>query len=312
MPSFTHPAPRHRRVRAAAGALALAALLTACGSAGTAHDMAGMHHGSTPADAGSGGATPSSPSLHGAGDDVPDTDGADGLSDHRAGYRFAATATTLPAGTATGLDFSITGPDDRPVTAFAVEQTERMHLYAVRSDLTGFQHLHPVMAPDGTWRAPLAALTPGSWRVYTSFTPDSGAGKGTAMVLSRTVTVDGDATAEPLPAPAATAVADGYTVTVQGDPAALTGHGLTIGITRDGRPVTDLQPYLDAYAHLTAFHEGDAAFAHLHPVSRADGDHGGPDLSFHGEFGRSGLWRLFLQFRTAGQLHTAALTVRTG
>ncbi|HZE01023.1 MAG TPA: hypothetical protein VE155_04575 [Pseudonocardiaceae bacterium] len=33
-------------------------------------------------------------------------------------------------------------------------------------------------------------------------------------------------------------------------------------------PVTDLQPYLDTYAHLTAFHGGDLAFADLHPTAR--------------------------------------------
>jgi hypothetical protein len=89
-------------------------------------------------------------------------------------------------------------------------------------------------------------------------------------------------------------------------------HPLTVTITRGGKPVTDLQPYLDTYAHLTAFHEGDTAFAHLHPTTTVNGDHGGPELTFHAELPTAGNWRLFLQFQTAGTLHTAALTLHAG
>ena len=49
--------------------------------------------------------------------------------------------------------------------------------------------------------------------------------------------------------------------------------------SKGSKPVTDLQPYLDTYAHLTAFHEGDAAFAHLHPTTKVTGDHGGPEAA---------------------------------
>lgn len=87
-------------------------------------------------------------------------------------------------------------------------------------------------------------------------------------------------------------------------------HPMTVTISKDGKPVTDLQPYLDTYAHLTAIHEGDLAFAHLHPQTKINGDSGGPDLAFHAMFPKAGNWRLFLQFQTAGQLHTAALTLK--
>ena len=76
-----------------------------------------------------------------------------------------------------------------------------------------------------------------------------------------------------------------------------------------GRPVTDLQPYLSTYAHLTAFHDGDLAFAHLHPEGAVSGEHGGPTLAFHTTFDKPGNWRLFIQFQTDGTLHTAAVTL---
>ncbi|MFE2990544.1 hypothetical protein [Streptomyces sp. NPDC059262] len=115
-----------------------------------------------------------------------------------------------------------------------------------------------------------------------------------------------------MPAPATSRQADGYTVTVRGEPMAGMAHPLTVSIAKDGKPVTDLEPYLYTYAHLTAFHEGDAAFAHIHPTTKVSGDNGAPDLSFHAELPTFGNWRLFLQFQAGGKLHAAALTLRVG
>ncbi|MEU7302358.1 hypothetical protein [Streptomyces sp. NPDC007206] len=305
---------RLRTTRHALAAAAVAAALTlslaACGSdsgsgAGHGSGMAGMEHSATPSPSASGDSMASMPGME------PAATG-NGLAAEKSGYRMTGKTSGLPAGKAADYRFTITGPDGRPVTGFAVDQTQRMHFYAIRSDLTGFQHLHPTMAGDGTWTAPLAALRPGTWRLYASFVPDSGAGKGKSFVLSRTVRVPGTATASPLPKASGTATVDGYTLTVKGEPMAGMAHQLTATVTRNGRPVTDLQPYLGTYAHLTAFHQGDLAFAHLHPETEADGGHGGPTLSFHAEFAQSGDWRLFLQFQTGGTLHTAALTLHVG
>ncbi|OLZ64426.1 hypothetical protein AV521_35820 [Streptomyces sp. IMTB 2501] len=294
-----------RALTAAAATAALTLTLAACGGGSGSGTDKHAGHGSTPSSSAPADDMASMPGM-----DAAST--GNGLAAAKDGYRMTSTAATLPAGQATGYRFTVTGPDGRPVTDFAVDQTKRMHFYAVRSDLTGFQHVHPTMAANGTWTAPLAALQPGTWRLYASFTPDSGSGKGKDMVLSRTVKVPGMAMPTPLPKVSGTTTVDGYTVAVQGEPMAGMAHQLTATVSRDGKPVTDLQPYLDTYAHLTAFHQGDLAFAHLHPESKADGDHGGPTLTFHAEFAQSGNWRLFLQFQTGGRLHTAALTLHVG
>ncbi|MEV4612215.1 hypothetical protein AB0K43_06365 [Kitasatospora sp. NPDC049258] len=249
-------------------------------------------------------AAPASQHHHGhdmAGMDHHAMSAGTGLTSELNGYRLDG---ELAA--AAEYRFRISGPDGRVVTAFVPEQTKQLHFYAIRSDLTGFQHLHPSLAPDGSWTAPLTPLEPGDWRLYTSFTPGSGPGKGSALVLSRAVTVPGAATPAALPPAAATAAVDGYTVTVAGAPKA---GALKLTVSRDGRPVTDLQPYLESFGHLTAFHAGDQAFAHLHPEGGAATGEGGPDLRFHAELPGGGDWRLFLQFQTGGTLHTAALTL---
>ncbi|QHC22787.1 hypothetical protein [Streptomyces sp. GS7] len=308
--SFTsRPTLRRRGFAVAATATVLALTLAACGSSkdSSGSSTAAKDHGAK--------ASASSSATTGGMDhgSMPGMDHGgmgDGLADAKDGYKLSSGTGELPAGKDSAYRFTITAPDGKPVTGFAVDQTKRMHFYAIRSDLTGFQHVHPAMAADGTWTADLAALRPGTWRMFASFTPDNGPGKGKDFVLSRTVTVPGDAKPTPLPGAATSAEADGYTATVKGDLMAGMTHPMTVAISKDGKPVTDLQPYLETYAHLTAFHEGDGAFAHLHPQTKVNGDRGGPELSFQTMLPKSGNWRLFLQFQTGGKLHTAALTLR--
>jgi|GEM_PF-3189962 len=46
----------------------------------------------------------------------------------------------------------------------------------VRRDTTAFQHVHPEMAPDGTWSVRLTLPTAGSYRVFAHFAPTGGEG----------------------------------------------------------------------------------------------------------------------------------------
>ncbi|MEY9964270.1 antitoxin (DNA-binding transcriptional repressor) of toxin-antitoxin stability system [Streptacidiphilus sp. MAP12-16] len=304
---------RRRLVAATLAATALAVTLSGCGSGSGSGSgpampgMSGMASSAMPSANSSASASsmPSMPSMSGMGAMAS----GDGLAAAGSGYTLTSSTTTLPAAKASGYRFTITGPDGKPVTDFAVDQTKRLHFYAIRSDLTGFQHVHPTMAADGTWTAPLAALTSGTWRLFATFSPNTGSGKGSDFVLSRTVTVPGMAMDSALPAASASTTVDGYTVTLSGELMAGMAHPLTVTITKGGKPVADLQPYLGTYAHLTAFHAGDSAFAHLHPTTAMGGDRGGPSLAFQAELAKAGGWRLFLQFQTAGTLHTAAITV---
>jgi hypothetical protein len=298
---FTSSHARARRaITTAAVATAVGLAAVACGS-NPPSGMPGMDHGSTsPSTAASQHAMP------GMATDMPS---GDGLGDAAAGFRFAVSAPSLPAGQSGSLRFQILGVDGKPMTVFEPDQTKLMHFYLIRSDLTGFQHIHPEMAADGTWTAPVAPLQPGSYRAYASFITKDSSGKAVPLVLSDQVTVPGTAGTQPLPAASTTTQVDGYTLTVSSAANSGVAATLTVTVSKDGKPVTDLQPYLDTYAHLTAFHDGDLAFAHLHPEGAVSGDHGGPTLSFYAELPKAGNWRLFLQFQTAGALHTAAITL---
>lgn len=221
-----------------------------------------------------------------------------GLQVSEQGYTFAPVA--APAGE---FAFQITGPDGQPVTAFDVEHDKRMHLIAARRDLSGFQHVHPEMDPDGTWRVASPLGAPGSWRLFADFKPTGREG----FTLGADVHVPGEFTPHPLPAPEPTAVVDGYTVELEGMLEPGGTSELTLTVSRAGAPVTDIQPYLGAYGHLVVLRDGDLAYLHVHPDEA--GASPGPAIKFFAEVPSAGTYRLFLDFQHAGEVHTAEFTM---
>ncbi|SBT51307.1 hypothetical protein [Micromonospora auratinigra] len=219
--------------------------------------------------------------------------------------------TLQPVTAATGeFAFRITGPDGRPVTRYDVAHDKRMHLIVARRDLSGFRHVHPELAADGTWRVASPLAGPGAWRAYADFTPTG----GEPLTLGVDVTVPGTLAERPLPAPATSTTVDGYTVTLTGAPEPGRSSRLTLTVSRDGRPVTDLQPYLGAYGHLVALRRGDLAYLHVHPEG-APGDGrtpAGPAVTFSAEVPSVGTYRLYLDFRHGDAVHTAEFTVVAG
>jgi len=233
-----------------------------------------------------------------------------GLADSVLGYSFRPSAAVLPTGTPGTYAFHISGPDGRTVTRYQPYEGALMVFYLVRSDLTGFRQFDPAMQQDGTWSVTLPSLPPGSYRTYITFAaPESGSGTPLTYALSQTLTVPGQASDTPLPGPASSADTDGLSVTLSGRPKAGVSVPLTVGVAKDGKPITYFQRYLDGYAHLTAFHVGDLAVTHLLSTGRS-GDHdNAAALSTEALFPESGTWRVFVQFRTDDTLHTAAFTV---
>jgi hypothetical protein len=234
------------------------------------------------------------------------TDQPAGLASSRGGYTLTPTDPTPTDGS---FSFQITGPDGAPVTAFDVEHDKRMHLIVVRRDTTGFQHVHPEMAPDGTWTVPLALPAGGSYRAFADFAPTGGPG----TTLGVDIAVPG--TFEPAEhTPSRTAQVDGYTVELTGELVPGKSSPVTLTVSKDGRPVTDLQPYLAAYGHLVALREGDLAYLHVHPEGEpGDGrTPAGPRIEFVAEVPSAGSYRLFLDFQHEGVVRTAEFTVPTG
>ena len=230
-----------------------------------------------------------------------------GLSASLEGFTLRLDTPVLPAGTSSELALHVLGPDGRPVTAYTPTHDRDLHLILVRRDGGGYQHLHPARDPAGRWSVPVTLPAAGSYKVFADTAP---AGRAEALTLAADLQVPGDFRPAPLPPVSRTAQVDGYTVTLSGDLTAGRSSAVSLRVSRDGRPVTDLEPYLGAYGHLVSLRAGDLAYLHTHPDG-APGDGrtpAGPDVAFGVDVPTAGTYRLHLDFKHAGVVRTAEFT----
>jgi hypothetical protein len=213
------------------------------------------------------------------------------------GLRVVVEDPELRRGRQESLRYRIVDERGDAVRDFDVEHERRMHLILARRDLTGFQHLHPEQAPDGSWSTNVRVDDAGSYRLFADFSHE-----GENQTLAADLRVDGDADLRALPEPEATAVSDGgYDVRLDaGDARPGVEADLRFTITRNGVPV-DTEPYLGAGGHLVALRDGDLAFLHVHPTSDES-------VRFAATFPTEGRYRLFLQFQHEGRVQTVAFT----
>ncbi len=228
--------------------------------------------------------------------------GANGTRASAGGLTLEPKNTMFTSGQAMKWQLRISDRAGMAVTKFQLDQTKLMHLIVVRSDLTSFQHLHPVLGRGGIFTIELRLPVAGDYRAIADVTTG-----GRRYALGVPIHVPGAGTQKPLPAEATRARSDGFTVvTTHGKPKAGSETKLQFAIGRNGLPVTTLLPYLGAYGHLVALRKTDLAYSHVHPTAE---DRAKGSIGFNADFPTAGAYRLFLQFRTATGVHTAPFTL---
>ncbi|MEU3172632.1 MULTISPECIES: hypothetical protein [unclassified Streptomyces] len=257
--------------------------------------------------------TPAPPVPHGDdGDGGHETAPAGGLQISDSGYTFDLGTPTVEAGRRADLRFTVRDDSGRAVTEYQREHDKELHLIVASRDLLTYRHLHPTRAADGTWSTPVDLPRAGGYRVLADFTPAAKGAEG--LTLGADLAASGPSRPQRLPEPRDTARVGGYEVRLDGALRPGRRTGLNLTVSRDGKPVTDLQPYLGAYGHLVALRSGDLAYLHVHPNGEP-GDGGtepGPAVSFTATAPSAGSYRLFLDFKHDGVVRTAAFTVRAG
>ncbi|CAH0205315.1 hypothetical protein SRABI76_02123 [Microbacterium oxydans] len=210
------------------------------------------------------------------------------------------------------LSFRIEDAAGDAVTEYTTAHDRDLHLIIARSDGSRFQHVHPVLDEStGIWSLPWEWAAAGTYRVFADFTPAGADASG--LTLSRTVQVAGEFT--PVVAePSRVDEVDGFTVSLDGDLAAGASSELAITVSRDGQPVTALEPYLGAFGHLVALRDGDLAFLHVHAEGDEPqpGETAGPEIGFVAEAPTAGRYLLYLDFRVDGEVRTAEFVLDAG
>jgi len=208
----------------------------------------------------------------------------------------------------------------RALTDLPISHDKPMHLILVSKDLTQFQHIHPTIGSDGGDAYTVVAMLPqaGEYVLYDEFERD-----GRTVLDQRTLTV-GAASALPggaanLTVALAPQVANGVTVALAAPSDLRAGQEaqFTFTLTRDGSPVSDLQPYLAAAAHVAIVSADASDFVHTHGEAGEAGHGGamtppasfGPQVSFEHTFARPGLYKVWAQFNQGGQVLTVPFVV---
>ncbi|WP_309104922.1 heavy-metal-associated domain-containing protein [Microbacterium sp.] len=232
-----------------------------------------------------------------------------GLSVDTEGYVLSPVQAPAVVGEPGELNFQIQDATGAAVTDYTTSHDRDLHLIIARSDGALFRHVHPELdAATGTWSLPWQWTDAGSYRVFADFTPTGD--DATGVTLTRLVHVAGEFT--PIaPQPSRVDDVDGFQVSIEGDLVAGSAGELTISVTRDGNPVTELEPYLGAFGHLVALRDGDLAFLHVHAEGEEPkaGETAGPEIAFAATAPTAGRYLLYLDFQVDGEVHTASFVL---
>ena len=132
--------------------------------------------------------------------------------------------------------------------------------------------------------------------------------RGTAQMLQRALLVSGPVRAAKQ-AVAAVPVMD-VRVTMNSEDFAAGKYAcltFTVKDAKTGAPVTDLEPYLGAPAHMLIVRADLTDAVHAHPEELATG---GPTVSFHPLVPSPGDYKVWVQFQRAGKVITVPFVVR--
>jgi hypothetical protein len=227
------------------------------------------------------------------------------------------------AGKPTTVSFAIRRPDGKPLTSYRRGGGPHtgVHLIVVSDDLSTMIHRHPPVGANGMLRERLVLPRPGKYRVVVDAYPQGQAN----FQLFRSIDVSGSAKPKPLPPFAPTARADGFHVTLHGNPRlrAVRPGFLAITVTGPSRKPARFRPLYGALAHAIFFRAGTLDYFHTHVCApgasgctstlggaRVTGSSTTPGKLRVGVLVPvAGRWRLFLQTRADGRVITVPFTL---
>jgi len=220
-------------------------------------------------------------------------------SEKRVAFQAPSAATGRPV----PLRFQIRDAAGRPIRHLEHVHERPLHLLIVSLDLGDFAHLHPEVNAQGTWEATHVFPRAGRYRLYAEFTLPG----GPQQVTNFDLTVAGIPRPSRPPLPSALVKLD-RTVPLQA------GEDLELQFDLSP-PLSGLEPYLGAWAHVVIVGEGLSSFLHAHPLEKAGAVQS--EAHFHTAeslgpapaqvriaaiFPRAGRYRLWLQVQVAGSV----------
>ena len=219
-----------------------------------------------------------------------------------------STAAPLSVGQPVAALLKLQRPNGDPVSPSDLIEThtKKVHLLIVDSSLTDYHHEHPVPTRNpGEYSFSFTPAKPGSYRVWADVRPYPLGLQEYAMT-----DIPATTTGEPLTNRTVNfkATVDGLNYelilpqkTIQVGRPALARLRIT---TAEGKGFRQLEPLMNAFAHLVGFNEDYKTVMHMHPKGPPVLDpaaRGGPELEFQIYALRPGFVRLFAQVQIEGR-----------
>lgn len=283
--------------------------------------------------------------------------GSEASANDRLNYKIPNMKPSLLAGSL--LRLHLDNPNEAEPTRFRTEQPDRirlddlipdhghlMHLFIVRMpDMKAFWHLHPDQTQPGDFAQNLPIMPEGQYKLYadivhhTGFPETQVATVNLPAITGGPLSGDDAGSLDLAPADKVAQLSGGYRMVWQRDDLSSKGRAFKAGEPywfrfrvedKDGKPATDLEPYMGMAAHAVFLSTDGNVFAHVHPagsvsmaaVNLAEGrsakagmenmDHAAPsaEISFPYGFPKPGDYRIFVQVKRAGKVETGAFVAR--
>jgi hypothetical protein len=273
--------------------------------------------------------------------------GGEAGANARLNYRVPNMAPALLGGSV--LRLRLDNPNESEPTRFHSEQPDRirlddlipdhghlMHLFVVRMpDMKAFWHLHPDQTQPGDFAQNLPIMPEGQYKLYadivhhTGFPETEVATVNLPAITGESLRGDDAGSFDLAPADRVAQLSGGYRMVWQREDRPFKAgqpYWFRFRIEdKDGKPATDLEPYMGMEGHAVFLSTDGNIFAHVHPagsvsmaaVSLAEEgstktgmenmDHNAPaaEVSFPYGFPQPGEYRIFVQVKRAGKVETA-------
>ncbi|MGD0057873.1 MAG: DUF2231 domain-containing protein [Verrucomicrobiia bacterium] len=189
-----------------------------------------------------------------------------------------------------------------------------LHLIIVSEDLSFFDHVHPVRQTDGSFTLDYKFPHGGHFLLFADVTPYGE--RAQVFRLPATVTgVDLPAAKVNLSPTLAREIGP-YHVEMIVQPRTLVAERetqLALRLELNGKPVTDLSPYIGAMGHCVIISEDTQWYLHSHPqmftMALPANARGGPEVAFHTMFPKPGRYKVWGQFKRDGKIIVADFVV---
>ena len=210
-------------------------------------------------------------------------------------------------GSTTKLEMKIQNADGTGIKTFDILHEKLVHLIVVRDGLDEFAHLHPDVDSSGVITTQLAFPKSGKYRLFADHQPQ---GNPQGLATGEVNVSGSDDQAVALVPTASPEVAIGeFSAHIEIRSGEQETNVQFRFVDGDGKPVSNLQPYLGAMGHLVIISEDGSEYVHAHPLSDAGA---APDgvVEFGAHFPDPGIYKAWGQFQRNGTVFTVPYVLK--